>query len=249
MNKQRYCLTITYDGTCYQGWQSQTNGVSIQQKIESALHTLFQKKIAIFGSGRTDSGVHALDQKAHFDLDNKVDVNKLFISINALLPKDIRVLKIEPVADDFHARFSCKKKIYQYHIHRREVIDPFNKNYSLFFPYPLDIEKMKAASKYLIGVHDFSSFANKQDQGSAKNNPIKNLMRIDFVEKEFGLMIEYEADGFLYKMVRNITGTLLKVGGGKLTPEDVKTILEAKNRKKACAAADGKGLFLAKTFY
>jgi len=249
MDKQRYCLTITYDGTNYQGWQSQPNGKSIQQNIESVLFTLFQKNICLFGSGRTDSGVHALDQKAHFDLDKKVNIDKLLHSLNALLPKDIRVLKVELVDQDFHARFSCKRKIYQYHIHRKQVIDPFNKNYRLFFPYPLNLEKMKQACSYLLGTHNFSSFANKQDKGSAKNNPVKTLHRIDFIEKDYGLLVEYEGDGFLYKMVRNITGTLLEVGQEKLEPFEVQKILEAKDRKKACFAADGKGLFLAKTFY
>lgn len=245
---QRYCLFITYDGSNYCGWQVQPNGISIQQKIEETLSIVLGEKTRIFASGRTDSRVHALEMRAHFD-SHDTDLRKLKISLNGLLPPDIRILKVEKVDQEFHARFSCKKKIYQYHIHTQKILDPFYRHYRLHFSKPLDKEKIKEGIGYLLGTHDFTSFANEAHRGSAKNNPIKTLYRIDCIEKEFGLVFELEGDGFLYKMVRNLIGSLLDVGQSKIPPQELQNILKAKDRKKASAALPPHGLFLIKGIY
>lgn len=246
---QRYCLFIAYDGSNYCGWQVQPNGISVQEKIETALFTIFREEIKIFGSGRTDSKVHALELRAHFDVNISKEASKLKSSLNGLLPPDIRILDIQKVEKEFHARFSCKRKVYQYHVHTQKVLDPFHRHYRLHFSKSLNLDNIRQGISYLIGTHDFTSFANEAYRGSAKNNPIKTLYRIDLIEKEFGLIFELEGDGFLYKMVRNLVGSLLDIGLNKIAPEEIKKILMAKDRRKASTALAPQGLFLIKGIY
>lgn len=246
--EKRYKLTLSYDGTSYQGWQVQPNGVTIQQKLQQALEILLRQKTHLTGSGRTDAGVHAFAQVAHFDTCASINSRSFLHSLNGILPLDIRVKKLEQVSKDFHARFSAKKKIYQYHLHLDPVLDPFT------YPYRhqvlhLNCDLMKKGATFFIGTHDFTSFANESHKGSAANNPIKTLYRIDFVKQPGGVYLEFEADGFLYKMVRNMTGTLIKIGLSKILPEEISTILKAKDRKKAPFAAPAKGLFLKNAIY
>jgi tRNA pseudouridine38-40 synthase len=243
----RYKLTIAYDGTNYCGWQVQKNAQSIQSLIQKALQTALRHPLDLTGSSRTDAGVHANGQTAHFDTDVAIDLGKLRISLNALLPTDIRISEITPTAPDFHARYSATSKIYHYHLHLDPISDPFTKLYRNQIYGPLDLEKLKSAIPYFLGTHDFTSFANVKEE--PQSNAVRTIKRIDIVPQKGGLRLEFEGDGFLYKMIRNITGTLLDVAAGKLKSEEIQTIFESKDRCKARSTAPAHGLFLHQIIY
>lgn len=245
----RYKLVIAYDGTKYCGWQVQNNAQSIQCLIQKALETVLRHSIDLTGSGRTDAGVHASGQTAHFDTAVSIEPSRLRISINALLPKDIRILEIHSVPDDFHARYSAQSKIYHYHLHLERISDPFNRLYRYQISSPIDLERLKRAASFFIGTHDFTSFANQKEHGTAAHDPIRTLKRLDIVEQKGGLRLEFEGDGFLYKMVRNITGTLLDAGSSKIDPDEIPRIFAAKDRRKAGPAVPPHGLFLMQVIY
>lgn len=246
---QRYKLTIAYDGTAYCGWQVQPNGISIQSLIQQALQTAIRCPIDCTGSGRTDAGVHARGQMAHFDAPSSVDPTRLRASLNALLPSDIRILQIEPVVSDFHARYSARSKIYHYHLHLDPVIDPFVRLYRHQVYGSCDLNRMRDAIPHFLGTRDFLSFANEGVRGSAARGSVRTLMRLDPIEQKGGVRLEFEADGFLYKMVRNITGMLLDVASGKLEPCDIPSVFKAKDRRSACSTAPPQGLFLMEVRY
>jgi tRNA pseudouridine38-40 synthase len=245
----KFKLFIAYDGTHYGGWQIQTNATSIQTLVENALSTALRTPTSVTASGRTDAGVHALHQVAHFSYEHELDLYRLIASLNGLLPLDIRVLNIEPTSDDFHARYSAKSKIYHYHLHLDRVLDPFKRLYSFHVLHPVDLELLQKSANLFIGTHDFTSFANEADQGSAAKNPIRTLYRLDIIEERGGVRLEFEGSGFLYKMVRNITGTLLDIANCKLDVETLPDIFAAKNRSLAGKAAPAQGLFLVKVNY
>lgn len=241
----RYQLTISYDGTHYAGWQVQKNGQAIQPLIQKALATVLRTPTDLTGSGRTDAGVHAQGQSAHFDAREDLELKRLILSLNALLPPDIRILQIEPVAPDFHARYSAKAKIYHYHLHLDPVSDPFTELYCHQVFGPFDRVLLKEGAKEFLGTHDFSSFANV---GSVEDK-VRTIYRLDVVEQKGGVRLEFEGSGFLYKMVRNITGALLKVASGQIAPQEIRAILAKKDRKAAAATAPAKGLFLFAVLY
>jgi tRNA pseudouridine38-40 synthase len=245
----RYKITLAYDGTHYSGWQVQPNSTSIQFLVQKALSTALGETIGVTGSGRTDAGVHALGQTCHFTCADKVDTYRLLASLNGLLPKDIRICSIEEVHSDFHARYSAKSKIYHYHLHLNPVMDPAKRLYATHYPYNLDLSKIEEGAKHLVGTHNFLSFANENDRGSASRKPVKTMKRLDLVPEAGGIRLEFEADGFLYKMVRNIVGTLLDVGRGKLKSSSLPEILASQDRKRASAAAPPQGLFLVQVLY
>lgn len=240
----KYKLTISYDGTQYGGWQVQPNAPSIQALSEEALTTALRNEIKIVGAGRTDAGVHAKAQLAHFYTEVAVDKKRLQASLNGLLPLDIRVIALEEAHADFHARYSAKGKVYRYHLSLRPVQLPFRRLYALHVPYPVDKELLKKACTHFVGTHDFTSFSNESHKGSAANNPVRILRRLEVIEAEDELYLEFEGNGFLYKMVRNITGTLLDIARGKLSIEALPEIFEAKDRRKAGPAAPPHGLIL-----
>jgi len=244
-----YKLTIAYDGTRYSGWQVQPNGVSIQSIIESALSTILKENSRIVGSGRTDAGVHALGQVAHFFCGAPFDQKKLLLSLNGLLPIDIRAIDVQPVAGNFHARYSAKAKTYRYHLQFKEKQNPFKRLYSYHLPYPIDLQQLRRGAKLMLGTHDFTSFANQAHRGSASHDAVRTLKRLDLFEEEDGIYLELEGDGFLYKMVRNIVGTLLDCARGKIEPDQIPLIFEKKDRKAAAACAPAHGLFLVKVSY
>lgn len=250
MNSQRnYKLTIAYDGTHYHGWQIQPNGTSIQEKIQDALKTALRNEVQVIGSGRTDAGVHALGQVAHFKYDSEIDIYRLLASLNGLLPLDIRIKKIESVPLDFHAQYSALGKIYHYHLHLEQILNPFFRLYSLHVRERINLDLLKKASEHFLGTHDFTSFANEAHSGCAANDPIRTLKRLDIIPENGGIRLEFEADGFLYKMVRNIVGTLLEIASGKRSIEEIPFIFEAKDRRKAGKAAAPHGLFLVEVHY
>lgn len=242
--KRLYKITIAYDGAEYSGWQTQPNATSIQEVLQDAFEILFKEKINVTGAGRTDAGVHAKGQVAHFSVDENLDQHRFLVSINGLLPKDIRVKKVEGVPSDFHSRYSAKRKTYHYHLHLDRIHDPFTRRHSLHVMKKLDIDLMRQAAQKFIGTHDFTSFANDANRGCAANKPVKTIYRLDIIEEAHGVRLEFEGDGFLYKMVRNITGALLTVATGKIAPELIDAIFKAKDRRKSPMAAPAHGLFL-----
>jgi tRNA pseudouridine38-40 synthase len=244
-----YKLLIAYDGTHFSGWQIQKNAVSIQCLIERALSTILRTQVNIVGSGRTDAGVHALAQTAHFKVSVPIDMAKTLASLNGLLPADIRILSIDQADSTFHARYSASSKIYHYHLHLGKTADPFKRHFAYHVFHPVDITLLKKAAQYFIGTHDFTSFASEATQGSAAKNPVRTLYRIDIVEEKGGLRLEFEGNGFLYKMVRNIVGTLLDVCAGKIDLDQIPVILEAKDRRRAGRAAPPHGLYLMEVKY
>jgi tRNA pseudouridine38-40 synthase len=245
----KYKLTVAYEGTAYSGWQVQHNAASIQSIIENAFHTILQVPIALHGSGRTDAGVHALAQVAHFTAPFSLDSAKTLLSLNCLLPPDIRVTALDEVPPTFHARYSASAKIYHYHLHLDRVIDPFTRHYAYHVPHRVDRECLKAAALHLTGTHDFTSFANEAHLGSASHDAVRTLSRLDVCEEQGGIRLEFEGDGFLYKMVRNITGTLLDICAGKIAAHTLPAIREAKDRRQAGRAAPSHGLFLVEVKY
>ncbi len=248
-DSHKYKLIIAYDGTAYNGWQIQPHSISVQETIQKALSIFLRQEIHIIGSGRTDTGVHALGQVAHFSISDEVDFFRFIASANALLPADIRIKSIEKVPGDFHAQYSAIGKIYHYHLWLDRVQDPFQRLYSTHIHEKIDLDLLKQAAIQFIGTHNFTSFANSAQCGSAARDPVRTLERLDVVPQQGGVRLEFEADGFLYKMVRNITGTLLEVAKGNMAVETIPHLLEIKDRKKAAQAAPPQGLFLMKVLY
>jgi tRNA pseudouridine38-40 synthase len=240
----KYKLILAYDGTLYGGWQVQNNAVSIQALVEKALSTVLRAPTQIFASGRTDAGVHAKAQVAHFTTQTPIDLYRLCYSLNALLPRDIRALEVVQTDLDFHARYSAISKEYHYHLTFAE--SPFSRLWAWYIYTPLDLPSMQEASLHLLGTHDFATFANK---GTDVETTTRTLFRIELKEEENGLCLEFEGDGFLYKMVRNLTSTLVCVGQKKLNPSDIATLLKAKDRRVAPAVAPAHGLFLMNVNY
>ena len=245
-----YKLTLAYDGTRYSGWQIQSNASSIQQHLQEALgRFLSGEHVAVIGSGRTDAGVHALNQIAHFKTEHDFNLNRLLLALNGLLPRDIRVKKVELAPLQFHSQYDAISKEYHYHLFLERVMDPFRRNYCWHILRRLDFSLLKEAAALFIGTHDFTSFANEGHAGSASHDPIRTLYRLDVCPVEGGIRLEFEGNGFLYKMVRNIVGTLVDVASSRLTLGEVISIFEAKDRREASSAAPPQGLFLVRVNY
>ncbi len=240
----RYLMTFSYDGTKFNGYQRQPNLRTIQEEIENKLTMINgQKSVKIFASGRTDALVHAINQKAHFDLSNDLKPDKVRKSLNQLLLRqanDIYIKDVKIVNDDFNARHDVVSKTYEYKINIGEY-NPIEANYSYQYCHELDINKMISASKYLLGEHDFASFVKKD---SLKEDNIRDIYEILIKEINQGIVITITGNGFLRYMVRNIVGLLVTVGENKLEPIDVKTILEKKDRIFATKTAPACGLYL-----
>lgn len=245
----KYLLTFEYDGTNYVGWQVQPNGNSIQSIVQNALRTLLREDIGLTGAGRTDAGVHALGQTAHIETAQEVDPGQLLYKMKALLPPDIRLVSVEPKPDDFHARYSAKGKIYSYHLALRGHESPFKRNYQWHMPYrDFSLELLQEGAKRLLGEHDFKGFASENHRGAASYDSVRTIKRVD-VEAGDEIVLTFEADGFLYKMVRNLVGTLVDVGRGYFHPERISLVIETGDRRLGGQAAPAKGLFLVKVLY
>lgn len=243
-------LWVAYDGTDFVGWQVQPNGPSIQSELEKAWKKLTSEEIRITGSGRTDSGVHAMGQVASVQTETKLDLFRILRGLNALLPAQISVSNVGLVDGSFHAIADAEGKTYRYDIQFGKASSPFSVNKAWFVPRDLDVEEMKRAAKELIGEKDFASF---QAAGSPRNSTIRNVQNLsirDWSEGGFDrVQIEISANGFLYNMVRNIVGTLVEVGKGRWKAEDVQQIVLAKNRKSSGPTAPACGLMLWEVFY
>ena len=245
----RYKLTIEYDGTSLLGWQRQLDGPSVQQYLEEILAKLNGFHREIVSAGRTDAGVHALGQVAHIDLEREMKPWKIREAFNGNLQAaevPVSVLDVEAVDDNFNARFSAKKRAYIYRILNRRAPSPLLRNRVWWVPRPLDIELMRHGAQYLLGHHDFSSFRAAACQAKS---PVKTLDKLDISRQGEEVIFNVEARSFLHHQVRNFVGTLKLVGEGRLTPEDVKHILEAKDRSAAGPTAPASGLYLAKVEY
>lgn len=241
---KKYKLLISYDGTYYGGWQIQANVISIQDLIQKALKTVLRAPVLVTGSGRTDAGVHALGQTAHFSFHGELDLSRLHLSLNALLPHDIRIREIEEVPDNFHARYSAVGKTYYYHLHFDSVFNPFKRLYSTHILHPVDKDLLHRAAQLFLGTQDFTSFAHEAKTGSASRNGIRTLRRLDIVDEPGGTRLEFEGNGFLYKMVRNIVGTLLDVARNRILLDQIPEIFQSKDRRRAGRTAPPQGLFL-----
>jgi tRNA pseudouridine38-40 synthase len=240
-------LLIEYDGTKYQGWQVQPKGPTIQGVLEEKLRLLTGDPIRLFGSGRTDSGVHALGQVAHFKTKCPMDIHSILRALNSLLPPDIVIQRIGDVEESFHARKHSKSKVYEYRILNRNIRSAFQQRYVWHIPQKLDLEAMKEGARFLIGEHDFSSF---QSTGSPTRTTIRKVIRAEWKKERMGLIrFEIEANGFLKQMVRALVGTLVEVGKGKIGSEEFRKILESGDRKKAGPTAPAHGLFLKEVKY
>lgn len=239
-------LIIEYDGTAYCGWQVQPNGVTVQEEIEKALYKLTGQKVGITGSGRTDAGVHAEGQVASFKIeDTTIPAERFSFALNTILPEDIRILSSQKASEDFNARFSAKRKTYRYKMYVSKTCRPLKERYAYRID-DIDVDKMKSASKLLVGEKDFKCFC-------ASNTSVKDTIRTVYslcVERDKNdVTITVCGNGFLYNMVRIIAGTLLTVGEGKLDENGVKEILNGKNRTKAGRTLPAKGLTLLSVEY
>lgn len=240
-------IILEYDGAAYCGWQRQLNGISIQQVLEEAVESILHEKVSIIASGRTDAGVHALNQVASFKAQSALPVHKIFLGVNSVLPDDIVVRSVEEAPPDFNALKNAKSKIYLYRIRNQRLRPALGRQYDWFVRYPLDVERMREAASYLTGKHDFSSFCAT---GCDIKDRVRTIARIDLDAGEnHRLDITVESGGFLRHMVRNIVGTLVDVGRGKLKPEYMPEIIESRDRKKAGTAAPACGLFLKEVKY
>lgn len=241
----RYFITFSYDGTAYHGWQIQPHSVTVQEELQKALSTLMRKPMEVVGAGRTDTGVHARKMIAHFDHDEVMDCSQLVYKLNKLLPRDIAVQHVEPVADDMHARFSAKSRTYHYYVHLDK--NPFLRSYSWQVYGNPDFELMNRAARVLMEYKDFTSFS-KVNTDTKTNDCTITEARWDRVgEDQWRFTVT--ANRFLRNMVRAMVGTLMEVGRGRMTIEQLRSVIEAKDRCRAGDSVPGNALFLVEVLY
>ncbi|MEK7485447.1 MAG: tRNA pseudouridine(38-40) synthase TruA [Planctomycetota bacterium] len=244
---QTYCLVVEYDGTNYFGWQIQKNRQkTIQEALQTAIQKVTGKKVSVIGSGRTDTGVHALGQVAHFQSDTTLSPEKLLPAINHYLPSEIAIQKLMRVSEDFHARFQAKRKLYRYQIWNHPIYSPLSCQHTTWIRSKLNLERIQEASSFLVGTHDFSAFASKKDP---EKSGVRTLYRADWSKVGERLIFDIEGSGFLYNMVRVIIGTLVDVGFEKKTPQKFKEILDSCSRSEAGTTAPPEGLCLVSVHY
>lgn len=243
---RRIRIIVSYDGTDYVGWQVQPNGVSVQQRLNEALRDVTGETIQVHGSGRTDSGVHARAQVAHFDTAARMPADKFAIAMNMRLPRDIRVLFSEEVDPSFHSRFSAKNKTYRYTIQTGLHADVFMRNTALHVHTPLDFDAMRLAATDVVGTHDFAAFMSA---GTTMENTVRTVTQSEWTQNGAYLYYNVSANGFLYNMVRILVGTLLDIGSGKLPQDAMLHALETKARTDAGATAPAHGLTLMRVQY
>ena len=239
-------LTIRYDGTAYHGWQVQKNALSIQQVLQDAIEKVFGSRLDVKGCSRTDTGVHANMYCVSFEATFYPGEYHLISALNRHLPRDIRAYACRETDGTFHARYSATGKEYIYNIYNAPYENPFYSNYAFHYPFKIDEERLNAAAKHFIGYHDFAAFCSAH---SDIEDTRRTIYECRVVREGDFVRIIISGDGFLYNMVRIIAGTLIDVARGKLEPDDVKDIIDKKNRKNAGKTLAAKGLFLNKVFY
>lgn len=246
-------LTIAFDGTTFSGWQKQLNAPTLQEELEKALATITNGSVILHGAGRTDAGVHALGMIASFQTESQIPLPELLKGANALLPSAIRILSMDEVKPDFHARFSATCKTYYYHIETGTIQSPLTRLYAVHIPQALSTKAMQQCLEIITGTHDFASFEASGSRDKAittGRGSVRTIHRALLVETgKNSLQLEFTGDGFLRHMVRNIVGTILEVGKGRKTIEEFQTILAAKDRSKAAATAPAHGLCLKEVNY
>lgn len=242
----RYLIKISYNGRNYSGFQIQKDCDTIQLRLESSLSKVLDSPIAIIASGRTDAGVSAINQICHFDIDGEIDIKRTIGYTNSILPRDIRVLEIIAVEDNFHARFNAKQKTYEYYFYIGEEI-PLYEEFATNIGFNVDINLMKNACKHFIGEHDFSAFCSSNTEVQDKTRTIFNADIIEVNDNLYKFSIT--GNGFLYNMVRIIMGTIVNVGLGKICPGDIEKIIESKDRKRSGKTMVSKGLVLKNVIY
>lgn len=241
-----YKFMVSYDGSRYSGWQRQGNtSATIQSKLEKAISGLLGETIEISGSGRTDAGVHALGQIANFKTAKILDIPWFSLALNQALPEDIAVTDVSLASPRFHARLSAKEKIYQYTIQNSELPDVFHRKFEYKLPAPLDLARMEQAAELLLGTHDFAGYST----GRTKKSTVRHLREVCITREGNKVYITFRGNGFLYNMVRILTGTLLEVGQGLRTPESVLEPLDTGDRTKAGFTAPPQGLCLMEVLY
>ena len=245
MTARNIKLTLQYDGTNYSGWQIQPGRPTIQGFILEFLARLEGRPVVLHGAGRTDAGVHALNQVANFFTERSISCRQLLRAINANLPPDIRVVGVEEADRDFHARYSARQKTYRYQMAMGEVVSPFEYRYLYHYPYSLDIDSMRLAARALVGTHDFAAFATASDMESTT----RTLTDLNLERTGDRLICQVTGNGFLRYMVRTIVGTLIEVGRGKLPAERMEDILLGRNRASAGQTAPAHGLTLLRVDY
>ena len=235
----RVKLVVAYEGTNYCGWQIQPNGITIEQALNETLSSLLGEEITVTGASRTDAGVHSLGNVAVFETHTKMPAEKISFALNQRLPEDIVVQESCQVPEDFHPRFSKSRKTYEYRILNCRFRQPLERRTSYFYHYPLDVSAMQKAAAYLVGEHDFTSFASVHAQ---TNTYVRTIYALDVVREGDMIRIRVQGNGFLYNMVRIIAGTLIQVGAGIKKPEDMESILAGKDRELAGPTAPAHGL-------
>jgi len=240
-------LTIEYDGKGFNGWQKQPDKLNIQGEIERAIEEITGEKVDLTASGRTDAGVHSLGQTANFKLENSnFPIEKIPIALNSKLKNSIRILSAEEMPERFHSRYSVKSKRYRYIINNSPYGSAIYRELEFHIPQKLDVEKMKEAVKYFEGEHDFSAF---KASGTSSKNSVRTIYKAEVIEDGDRIKIELTGSGFLYNMVRIISGTLVEVGEGKIEVQDIPKIIEEKDRKKAGRTLPPQGLYLVEVEY
>jgi tRNA pseudouridine38-40 synthase len=239
-------LTLAYDGTEFHGWQVQPAVATVQGTLEQALGKLFNHPVKVTGSGRTDAGVHAHGQVANVETTRSMDTDAVIRGVNALLPAQIRVWQVEEVAPGFHSRHSAKGKTYEYHVWRQYVVSPFHCRYVYRFPYSMSEEAVDDATRHLVGTHDFTSFSAA---AAEVEDRVRTIFEAHWERNAEEWIFRVRGSGFLQYMVRTIVGTLLFVGTGKLKPEDIPRILDARDRRIAGPCAPPCGLHLLQVDY
>ncbi len=239
-------VTMAYRGTAYHGFQRQENAVGIQNVLEEKLSAITNSTVKINGCSRTDTGVHANEYCFSFETEHRIPCMNIIRGMNSILPDDLAILNCEEVPTDFHARYSCQAKEYQYLILNRVSKDPFLSDLALHYPYALDTELIAESAKDFVGTHDFTSFCGTANQ---KENSTRTIEYFKVEKDENLVKLLVKGDGFLYNMVRIMVGTLIFINEGKLLPDSIPQIIEARNRNLAGKTAEAHGLYLNKVFY
>ena len=239
-------LIIEYDGKKFGGWQKQPNKLNIQGEIEKAIEEITGEAVELNASGRTDAGVHSLGQTANFKTNSEINISKMAIAINSKLKQSIRIIKAEEVDEKFHARYSCKGKKYKYVINNSKYGSAIYRDLEYHMPIKLNVEAMQKGIKYFEGEHDFKGF---KASGTSSKSSVRTIYSAKVIEDGERIIVEIEGNGFLYNMVRIISGTIVDVGLGKIKPEEIPEIIESKDRTRAGKTLPPQGLYLVEVYY